>query len=43
MIPQPVALALKEQLVIPPKEVPVLDHDWLVDVVIVGDNQILIR
>ncbi|GAD95897.1 5-formyltetrahydrofolate cyclo-ligase [Paecilomyces variotii No. 5] len=36
-----VALALKEQILHPPEEIPVSEHDWPVDAVIVGDGQII--
>ncbi|KAJ9264897.1 hypothetical protein DTO212C5_6883 [Paecilomyces variotii] len=36
-----VALALKEQVLQPPEEIPVSEHDWPVDAVIVGDGQII--
>lgn len=37
----PVALALKEQLLLPPKEVPVGTHDHPVDAIIVGDGRLI--
>ncbi|KAL4803150.1 hypothetical protein BDV18DRAFT_145221 [Aspergillus unguis] len=42
-MPLLVALSLKEQTLTPPDEVPVTNHDWLVDVVINGDDQCLVR
>ncbi|CRG86913.1 hypothetical protein PISL3812_03926 [Talaromyces islandicus] len=36
-----VALALKEQIILPPDEVPVANHDQLVDAVVVGDGRLL--
>ncbi|KAL5000999.1 hypothetical protein BDV10DRAFT_25409 [Aspergillus recurvatus] len=42
-MPLLVALSLKEQMLSPPEEVPVTNHDWFVDVVIVGDDRCLVR
>ncbi|RDW83691.1 5-formyltetrahydrofolate cyclo-ligase [Aspergillus mulundensis] len=42
-MPLLVAASLKEQTLSPPEEVPVTNHDWLVDVVIVGDDRCLVR
>ncbi|KAL4905134.1 hypothetical protein BDW74DRAFT_178139 [Aspergillus multicolor] len=42
-MPLLVAASLKEQTLSPPEEVPVTNHDWLVDVVIVGDGRCLVR
>ncbi|KAL4975267.1 hypothetical protein BDW66DRAFT_73302 [Aspergillus desertorum] len=42
-MPLLVALSLEEQTLSPPEEVPVTNHDWLVDVVIVGDDRCLVR
>ncbi|KAL4927318.1 5-formyltetrahydrofolate cyclo-ligase [Aspergillus undulatus] len=42
-MPLLVALSLKEQTLSPPEEVPVTNHDWLVDIVIVGDDRCLLR
>ncbi|KAL4742662.1 hypothetical protein BDV11DRAFT_6477 [Aspergillus similis] len=42
-MPLLVALSLKEQTLSPPEQVPVTNHDWLVDVVIVGDDRCLVR
>jgi 5-formyltetrahydrofolate cyclo-ligase len=36
-----VALALKEQIVLPPEEIPVTDHDHPIDAVIVGDGGLI--
>ncbi|QKX60524.1 uncharacterized protein TRUGW13939_07669 [Talaromyces rugulosus] len=36
-----VALALKEQIIAPPDEVPVASHDQLVDAIVVGDGRLL--
>ncbi|GAT19549.1 5-formyltetrahydrofolate cyclo-ligase [Aspergillus luchuensis] len=38
-----VALALKEQVLAPTEKIPVADHDWLVDVLMVGDDRCLVR
>jgi len=37
----PVALALEEQLLPPDEKVPVTDHDWPVDALIVGNGRFL--
>ncbi|KAL4790694.1 hypothetical protein BDV19DRAFT_371935 [Aspergillus venezuelensis] len=42
-MPLLVALSLAEQTLSPPEEVPVTNHDWLVDIVIVGDDRCLLR
>ncbi|KAL4914091.1 hypothetical protein BDW62DRAFT_220291 [Aspergillus aurantiobrunneus] len=42
-MPLLVALSLKEQTLSSPEEVPVTNHDWLVDIVIVGDDRCLVR
>ncbi|OJJ55087.1 hypothetical protein ASPSYDRAFT_93112 [Aspergillus sydowii CBS 593.65] len=42
-MPLLVALSLKEQTLSPPEEVPVTNHDWLIDVVLVGDDRCLVR
>ncbi|KAL2867201.1 5-formyltetrahydrofolate cyclo-ligase [Aspergillus lucknowensis] len=42
-MPLLVALSLKEQTLSPPEEVPVTNHDWLVDILIVGDDRCLVR
>jgi 5-formyltetrahydrofolate cyclo-ligase len=36
-----VALSLQEQLLA--EEIPVVDHDWLIDAVVVGDGRYLDR
>jgi len=36
-----VALALEEQLLAPDEKIPVTDHDWPVDALIVGNGQFL--
>lgn len=36
-----VALSLQDQLL--SEEIPVVDHDWLVDAIVVGDGQCLDR
>lgn len=36
-----VALSLQEQLLT--EEIPVMDHDWLIDAVVVGDGRYLDR
>lgn len=38
-----VALALKEQMLSSPDELPVSHHDWPVDTLIVGDGRVLVR
>lgn len=38
-----VALSLKEQMLPASEEIPVWEHDWLVDAVIVGDGQFLVH
>ncbi|KAL4992712.1 hypothetical protein BDW68DRAFT_172740 [Aspergillus falconensis] len=42
-MPLLVALSLKEQTLSPPEQVPITNHDWLVDVVIIGDDRCLVR
>ncbi|GCB17260.1 5-formyltetrahydrofolate cyclo-ligase [Aspergillus awamori] len=42
-LPLLVALALKEQMLDPTEKIPVADHDWLVDVLMVGDDRCLVR
>ncbi|KAL4784091.1 hypothetical protein BJX76DRAFT_328293 [Aspergillus varians] len=42
-MPLLVALSLKEQTLSAPEEVPVTNHDWPVDIVIVGDDRCLVR
>lgn len=37
------ALALKEQMLSAPDEIPVASHDWLVDVLIVGNDRCAYR
>ncbi|KAL1969840.1 hypothetical protein VTN77DRAFT_7349 [Rasamsonia byssochlamydoides] len=37
-----VALALKEQVLPPTEEIPVDEHDWLVDTVIVGNGKLIV-
>ncbi|PWY90695.1 5-formyltetrahydrofolate cyclo-ligase [Aspergillus heteromorphus CBS 117.55] len=41
-LPSLVALCLHEQMLAPTEEIPVADHDWPVDVVIVGDDRCLV-
>ncbi|CAK96600.1 uncharacterized protein An07g01550 [Aspergillus niger] len=43
LTPRTVALALKEQMLDPTEKIPVADHDWLVDVLMVGDDRCLVR
>lgn len=38
-----VALALREQMISSPDELPVSHHDWPVDSLIVGDGRVLVR
>jgi 5-formyltetrahydrofolate cyclo-ligase len=38
-----VALSLKEQTLSPPEEIPVTNHDWPVDILVVGDDRCLVR
>ena len=38
-----VALSLKEQMMSATEEIPVASHDWLVDVLIVGNDQCAYR
>ncbi|CEN61158.1 hypothetical protein ASPCAL07822 [Aspergillus calidoustus] len=42
-MPLLVALSLKEQTLSAPEEVPVTNHDWPVDILIVGDGRCLVR
>ncbi|PYH48916.1 5-formyltetrahydrofolate cyclo-ligase [Aspergillus saccharolyticus JOP 1030-1] len=42
-LPYLVALSLKEQMLPPTEEIPVAEHDWPVDVLIVGDDRTLVR
>ncbi|KAL3471846.1 hypothetical protein BJX99DRAFT_236690 [Aspergillus californicus] len=42
-MPLLVALSLNEQTLSPPEEVPVTNHDWPVDILIVGDDRCLVR
>ncbi|KAL2815832.1 hypothetical protein BDW59DRAFT_153659 [Aspergillus cavernicola] len=42
-MPLTVALSLKEQTLSPPEEVPVTNHDWPVDILIVGDDRCLVH
>ncbi|PYH96530.1 5-formyltetrahydrofolate cyclo-ligase [Aspergillus ellipticus CBS 707.79] len=42
-LPSLVALCLHEQMLAPTEEIPVADHDWPVDVVIVGDDRCFVR
>lgn len=43
LTPSTVALALKEQMLSSPDELPVSHHDWPVDSLIVGDGRVLVR
>lgn len=38
-----VALSLKEQMLPLNEEMPVADHDWPVDMLVVGDGRFLVR
>ncbi|PLB41845.1 5-formyltetrahydrofolate cyclo-ligase [Aspergillus candidus] len=42
-MPSLVALALREQLLSPSEEIPVAQHDWPVDIILVGDDRCLVR
>ncbi|KAE8146957.1 5-formyltetrahydrofolate cyclo-ligase [Aspergillus avenaceus] len=42
-MPLLVALSLKEQALSPTEQIPVANHDWPVDVLIVGDDRCLVR
>ncbi|KAL4876665.1 hypothetical protein BJY04DRAFT_210453 [Aspergillus karnatakaensis] len=42
-IPLLVALSLEEQTLSPPEEIPVTNHDWPVDILVVGDDRCLVR
>ncbi|KAI9368702.1 hypothetical protein BJX61DRAFT_546275 [Aspergillus egyptiacus] len=42
-MPLLVALSLKEQTLSTPEEIPVTNHDWPVDILIVGDDRCLVR
>ncbi|KAL4865550.1 hypothetical protein BDV12DRAFT_148301 [Aspergillus spectabilis] len=42
-IPLLVALSLKEQTLSPPEEIPVTNHDWPVDILVIGDDRCLVR
>ncbi|KAF7588754.1 hypothetical protein BBP40_005250 [Aspergillus hancockii] len=42
-MPLLVALSLKEQILPPTEQIPVANHDWLVDVLIVGDDRCFVR
>ncbi|KAE8394514.1 5-formyltetrahydrofolate cyclo-ligase [Aspergillus alliaceus] len=42
-MPLPVALSLKEQTLPATEQIPVANHDWPVDVLIVGDNRCFVR
>ncbi|KAI9930225.1 hypothetical protein ASPWEDRAFT_290217 [Aspergillus wentii DTO 134E9] len=41
--PHTVALSLKEQVLPPTEEIPVADHDWPLDAIIVGDDQFFVH
>ena len=38
-----VALSLEEQVLPPTEEIPVLEHDWPVDAIVVGDGRFLVH
>ncbi|KAL3457395.1 hypothetical protein BJX64DRAFT_18766 [Aspergillus heterothallicus] len=42
-MPLLVAVSLKEQTLSAPEEIPVTNHDWPVDILIVGDDRCLVR
>ncbi|KAF9895066.1 hypothetical protein FE257_004695 [Aspergillus nanangensis] len=42
-MPLLVALALREQMLSATDQIPVANHDWPVDVVVIGDNRCLVR